>query len=362
VRQQGRLQVLVVDDSPLLARLLTAELNRHGGVHARVGSSGLPRLRDELVRYHPDVIVLDLALRACDTLDLLHKLRLYYPVPVIVSARNIGEDAVRAVQAVQLGALDVVRRPEVIREPELRALAQELVVKIRVAASAARPVPHFVGAAEPPISFEAAGINPDRHVIAVGASTGGTRALEVMLGRMPADTPPIVMVQHMPAGFTHSFAARLNSASAVHVSEAVDGERLDVGRAVLARGDTHLVVRRAGRQWCVRYTNQEPVNRHCPSVDVLFDSVAAKVGPSAIGVLLTGMGNDGAQGLLRVREAGGITIAQSKATCVVYGMPKVAVDLGAAMATAAPEDVPRLATRLLHKAAISSMASSNQPE
>jgi two-component system chemotaxis response regulator CheB len=179
-------------------------------------------------------------------------------------------------------------------------------------------------------------------VVAIGASTGGTEALAAVLARLPVDSPPVVIVQHMPAAFTGPFAARLDGLSAVRVTEAADGERLRAGCALLARGDTHLIVRRAGSGWVARYTHQEPVNRHCPSVDVLFDAVAAAAGVQAVGILLTGMGADGARGLLRLRQAGAVTIAQNENSCVVYGMPKQAVALGAAQYTAAPEEIPGL--------------------
>jgi len=168
-----------------------------------------------------------------------------------------------------------------------------------------------------------------------------------LLSRAPPDFPPTVIVQHIPAGFSHTFAARLSSRSCLSVGEAVDGERLSPGRAVVARGDTHVIVRPESAGWAVRYTDQRPMNRHCPSVDVLFDSVAAVARERAVGILLTGMGVDGAQGLLGIRQAGGITIAQDKESCVVFGMPKVAVDLGAATLTAAPEDMPAALLRAL---------------
>lgn len=204
-----------------------------------------------------------------------------------------------------------------------------------------------VVAAGPQGPFHAAKIAPRRHLIALGASTGGTEAIAAMLRRVPADFPPLVMVQHMPAGFTKAFAKRLNGLGAVRVSEAADGEVLEPGRAVIARGDTHLVVRAAGTAWVVRYTHQQPVNRHCPSVDVLFDSVARAAGDRAVGILLTGMGDDGARGLLRLRRVGAVTVVQSEASCVVYGMPKVALDLGAARNSAAPESIPGLVLRAL---------------
>ena len=343
----GPVRVLIVDDTPLFARLLAAELERCGGLHAHASGGDVAEVREQLIQYHPDVIVLDLALRKVNALDLLRKLRSHYPVPVIVTAGSGDENARRAIDATRRGALEAVPKPEHIRPTVLRSFALDLAGKIRMAACIARPVASPVATAATPTSFHAAGLVPGRYLVALGASTGGTKAIETLLRRAPADFPPVVIVQHMPAGFTRSFAARLNSLSPLAVSEAADGELLMPGRAVIARGDTQLIVRAGGPGWRAQYTNQAPVNRHCPSVDVLFNSVAAAAGPRAIGVLLTGMGEDGAHGLLNLRQAGALTIAQDRASCVVYGMPKVAVDLGAALFSAAPEDVPALTLRAL---------------
>jgi two-component system chemotaxis response regulator CheB len=349
MRPDGPIRVLIIDDSSVFARVLATELERRAGIHVWTVDGDQTRLRDHLVQHHPEVILLDLALRQSDPLRLLTRLRAYYPVPVIVSVPPGERNTARALQAIRRGALDVVRKPESSRPPVLQAYACDLARKISVAVSLARPVRPPLGPAGQPISFLAAGLDPAQYVVAVGASTGGTAAVETLLARAPADFPTVVIVQHMPVGFTRSFAARLNAASALSVGEAVDGELLHPGRAVVARGDTHLILRRAGAGWCVRYTDRELVNRHCPSVDVLFESLAAASGQHGVGVLLTGMGADGARGLLQIRQAGGTTIAQTKESCVVYGMPKVAVELGAAMFMAAPEDVPSLVLRALQK-------------
>lgn len=347
MRPDGPIRVLIIDEGPLWVRALAAALEREGDLHA-VGSDGsLKDLRQRLLQYHPEVIVLDLGLRRSNALQLQGQLAVHYPVPVIVVADTGVDGPVRAVEAIRRGALEAVRRPTDIRPAALRPFANDLAAKLRVAVSQARPAARPVAVQPTSSSFRAAGVNPGQYVVAVGASTGGTKALETLLNRVPGDFPPLVIVQHMPAGFTRSFAARLNADSAMSVAEARDGDALTVGRALIARGDTHLVVRAAGPRWCVRYTHQEPVNRHCPSVDVLFESAAAVVGPRAVGILLTGMGADGAAGLLKLRQAGALTIAQSKESCVVYGMPKVAVDLGAAMHSAAPEDIPALVCREL---------------
>ena len=383
MRPDGPIRVLLIDDAPLFARAVAAELERCGGLHALCAPGEMGLLRSRLLHYHPEVIVLDLGLCALSPLTLLRKLRTHYPVPVIVVARGTDEGAARAAAALQFGALEVVRRPDSLRASILGPFAADLAAQIRLAASFARPVPTVATAAAAPRSFRAAGLNPGQYLIAIGASTGGTKAVETLLRHMPDDGPPIVVVQHMPSGFTRSFALRLNEYTAVAVSEAEDGEVLQPGQAVVARGDTHLIVvahtsaslcvktgRRTHKQvcacharpsgcsaqkvpdtfvsgWSVHYTHQAPVNRHCPSADVLFESVAKVVGKWAVGVLLTGMGDDGARGLLALRRAGALTIAQNKESCVVYGMPKVAVDLGAAQFTAAPEEVASLTLQTL---------------
>ena len=341
------LRVLVIDDDPLFGRSLAAALSAFADVRGVACSGETAQVREQLLRHHPDVIVLDLGLRKTGALVMLRKLRLNYPVPVIVRAAPGAESTDRAAQAVVLGAVDVLRIGRDGRPAAVRAAAGQLAVRIRAVAAGVGPGARPAAGAGGAGSFRAQGVDPNRYVIAIGASTGGTEALATVLARLPADSPPVVIVQHMPAAFTGPFAARLDGLSAVRVSEAADGERLRAGCALLARGDTHLVVRRAGNGWVARYTHQEPVNRHCPSVDVLFDAVAAVAGAQAVGILLTGMGADGARGLLRLHQAGAVTIAQNESSCVVYGMPKQAVALGAAQYTAAPAEVPGLVLRAL---------------
>jgi two-component system, chemotaxis family, protein-glutamate methylesterase/glutaminase len=347
VRRDGPIRVLIVDDTAPFVRALASELDRWGDLHTFTSDGKPEHMRDQLMRYHPEFILLDLALRTQNAIELLGELHANYPVPVIVSARNDAAGATHAAAALHRGALEVVCRPSNIRTEVLQPYARDLARKIRAAVSLARPVPLPAGATGRPTSFGEAGVDPRRYLVALGASTGGTRAIEVLLGQVPADFPALVIVQHMPAGFTQSFAARLNSRSAMAVTEAVDGETLGPGRAVVARGDTHLVVRPAASGWRVQYTDQRPVNRHCPSVDVLFESVATIGRQRAVGLLLTGMGSDGARGLLQMRQAGALTIAQSAESCVVYGMPKVAIELGAAMYTTAPHEMPGLVLRSL---------------
>lgn len=343
------LTVLIIDESPVLPRVLATALTHRHGLHAVTCSGSLEDVRDHLMRYHPAVLVLDVDLRTAKALPLLAQLRTHYPVPIIVTIASADDHAPRALQALRAGALEIVQKPVDRHPATLQAYARDLAEKIRVAATQARPVRQVPpGRPNVGLGIEPA-VDPARWLVAIGASTGGTRALETVLTRVPSDFPPTVIVQHMPAGFTRSFAARLDSLSALSVAEAVDLEPLRPGRALIARGDTQLVVESRAAGWRVRYTDQQLVNRHCPSVDVLFDSVAAAAGPAAIGILMTGMGDDGARGLLRIRQAGGTTITQERRSCVVYGMPKVAVELGAAMFQATPEELPARVLRVLRE-------------
>lgn len=344
MKKDGPIRVLVIDDASVYARVLSGELEQQGGIHAIHVSSETHAVRDQLLQCHPELIVLDLGTRRTDALVLLRKLRENYPVPVIVCSTGAAESAARAVQASQMGALEIMRKPDSGRPTALQPFARELALKIRMAASMARPVPP-TPSAQRVTSFRGAGLVPSRYLIVAGASTGGTKALAVLLQHIPADFPPIVIVQHMPVGFTRSFAERLNSECAMSVGEAEDGELLRPGRAVIARGDTHLVVRGNAGGYRAQYTHQQLVNRHCPSVDVLFESAAKAGGHHSIGLLLTGMGSDGAEGLLKLRRAGALTITQDKTSSVVYGMPKVAVDLGASMHSAPPQEMPLTVVR-----------------
>jgi two-component system chemotaxis response regulator CheB len=230
----------------------------------------------------------------------------------------------------------------------LRPWAAELAARIRTAAHEAQPLPVTCPTARlRPPTFRATGLNPARFLVAIGASTGGPEAVQKLLTSTAADFPPVVIVQHMPAGFTRSFAERLNDSCPLRVTEAHDSDVLTPGRVVVARGDTHLIVRRAAKGWRAYYTRQQLVNGHCPSVNVLFESVAVAAGRQAVGILLTGMGADGAQGLLQLRQQGALTIAQDRDSSVVYGMPKVGVELGAALYSARPERIPALVQRAL---------------
>jgi len=266
-------------------------------------------------------------------------------MPVVMVSSLTENGCATTLRALELGAVDFVTKPKIDVARGTLDLADSIVEKVRAAARARirRPHPHSTPSVGK-VSVNAQGrasvgrmainahamLKTTQNVIAIGASTGGTEAIRDILVRLPPDAPPIVIVQHMPPGFTRAFAARLDSISALQVKEAEDGDRVFQGRVLIAPGDRHMVLARSGADYSVRVMLSERVNHHRPSVDVLFDSCARVGGANVVGVLLTGMGNDGANGLLRMRKAGAATIAQDEASCIVFGMPHEAIELGAA--------------------------------
>ncbi len=335
------IKVLIVDDSPTVRAVLSRALSNEPDISI-VGEAKDPfEARELIIEYRPDVIILDIEMPRMDGLTFLRKLQAHYPVPVIMCSGAASANSQAALKAIELGAIDFVAKPSTGGSRALRRLGEDLADKIRAAAIAMPvrpPVPLSTAIRRP--SFRSIGLHSGRYLVAIGASTGGTEAIKELLSNVPSDFPPVVIVQHMPAGFTKSFADRLNQFSAMTVTEPIDGDILEPGRAFVARGEVQMRVGRVGNRLRIVYGTDELVNRHCPSVDVLFDSVAEHVGSSAIGVVLTGMGADGAKGLLNMKERGAVTIAQNPDSCVVFGMPKVAADLGAVQHVVAPGDVP----------------------
>ncbi len=343
MRHIGPIKVLIVDDSPLVRSILSRELSSHEGISVIGGAKDPYEARELIIQFRPDVIVLDIEMPRMDGLTFLRKLRVHYPVPVIMCSGVAPASSRAALEAIESGAVDVVAKPTTGGRDAMRRLGEELADKIRAAAIAMSHRPAIpASASAKPSSFRKAGLDPSRYLIALGASTGGTEAIHKFLQHVPADFPPIAIVQHMPEGFTASFAGRLDQLSLPRVSEAADGDVLRPGQALLARGGIQMSVRLVAQTRRISLGTRELVNRHCPSVDVLFDSVASVVGRQAVGVLLTGMGADGARGLLKMRQAGALTFAQNRESCVVYGMPKEAVENGAAQATAPPQRIPQL--------------------
>lgn len=347
----GKIRVLVVDDSALMRQALTVLLQRDPQITV-VGSASDPFIaRDKIKTLQPDVLTLDVEMPRMDGLTFLEKLMRARPMPVVMVSSLTESGCETTLRALELGAVDFITKPKVDLREHLDELAREVSGKIRAAASArvTRREPRAVApAAMARTAVSPAMIKTTDRLIAVGASTGGTEALKDFLTAMPADAPGIVIVQHMPEKFTRSFAERCDQLCTIRVKEAEDGERVLVGHALIAPGNFHLGVRRNGAQYYVSVHSAPPVNRHRPSVDVLFDSVADSAGRNAIGVIMTGMGADGAKGLLRMRQAGARTIAQDESSCVVFGMPKEAIELGAAE-TVLP--LPRIAQTTLEMAA-----------
>lgn len=319
-----RIRVLIVDDSAVVRQMLTRELSRDTSIEV-VGAAPDPYIaRDMIVELRPDVLTLDVEMPRMDGITFLRKLMKHHPMPVIVVSTLTAHGTQTALEALSAGAVDVVGKPT--GKQQLAELGPILVDKIKIASTARvqdsgeareRPRPSAVGAA------------PDA-VFAIGASTGGVQALTEVLTRFNRDTPPTLIVQHMPARFTGPFAARLNTLCDMEVREAVDGDAAVAGTALIAPGGYHMVLRRDGGRYYVEVKDGPDVFHQKPSVEVLFNSVAKVAGASAVGAILTGMGADGAQGLLRMRQAGAKTIAQDEASCVVFGMPAEAIKCGAA--------------------------------
>jgi two-component system, chemotaxis family, protein-glutamate methylesterase/glutaminase len=324
------IQVLVVDDSAVVRQALSAIL-RGAGMHVETASDPI-LAQEKMRRARPDVIVLDIEMPRMDGLTFLRGLMREDPLPVVVCSGLAGPGTDCAIAALEEGAVEVVAKPRLGVKGFLEESARRMVQAVRAAAQARirPPVRPEAATATAPAPARAPLRQTTHKVIVVGASTGGTEAIRAFLAHMPPDAPGIAIVQHMPEVFTAQFARRLDGLCRIEVKEAEQDDRLAPGRALIAPGNRHLVVRRTGAVYCVDVEDGPPVSLHRPSVDVLFRSAARSAGANAVGVLLTGMGDDGADGLLALREAGGHTIAQDEATCVVFGMPREAIARGAA--------------------------------
>jgi len=336
-------KVLIIDDSAVVRQVLSAELSKAEGIEV-VGTAVDPYVaRDKIVALKPDVVTLDLEMPRMDGLTFLRKLMRYYPLPVIVVSSLTPAGSEAALDALRLGAVEVVAKPG--SAYSVKEVSKQLVQMIRAAARArvvARPDTETSQPAVPSAVPSDSGtrMQTTHKILAIGASTGGTRAIEDILVRLPADTPGTIIVQHMPEHFTSSFAQRLDQLCAMEIREAGLNEQIVPGVALIAPGNRHMIVRRSGAKYFAMTKDGPPVHHQRPSVDVLFHSVARQVGPNALGVILTGMGADGAEGLLAMRQAGARTVAQDEASCVVFGMPKSAIDLGAAEQVLPLEDMP----------------------
>ncbi|WP_374319587.1 chemotaxis response regulator protein-glutamate methylesterase [Aquabacterium sp.] len=337
----AKTRVVVVDDSALVRSLLTEIINRQPDMEC-VGAASDPYVAREMIRnLNPDVITLDVEMPRMDGIDFLSKLMRLRPMPVVMVSTLTERGADVTLKALELGAIDFVAKPKIGVADGLRQLQDDITDKIRIAskarisrhlnpppaaASAGSPAP---AAAAPRTTLSSIGRLSTEKIIFIGASTGGTEATKEVLMTLPADCPAVVITQHMPPGFTRNYANRLNGLCKISVKEASDGERILPGHAYIAPGGLHLSVERSGANYIARVQDGDPVNRHKPSVEVLFKSAARVVGPNALGIMLTGMGADGAKAMREMRDAGAYCVAQDEATCVVFGMPREAINAGA---------------------------------
>ncbi|PLZ00737.1 chemotaxis response regulator protein-glutamate methylesterase [Burkholderia sp. WAC0059] len=330
-----KIKVLCVDDSALIRSLMTEIINGQPDM-AVVATAPDPLVARELIKQHnPDVLTLDVEMPRMDGLDFLEKLMRLRPMPVVMVSSLTERGSEITLRALELGAVDFVTKPRVGIRDGMLEYAEKLADKVR---TAARARVRQASAHPPAVRAPAAGASPlfnnplvsTEKLLIVGASTGGTEAIREVLVPLPPDAPAVLIAQHMPPGFTKSFAQRLDGLCRISVKEAEHGERVLPGHAYIAPGHAHLLLARSGANYVAHLSEEPPVNRHRPSVDVLFRSAAQHAGKNAIGVILTGMGRDGAAGLLDMRQAGAYTLAQDEASCIVFGMPREAIALGAA--------------------------------
>jgi len=330
------IKVLVIDDSAMIRKVFTQELSKDPEIEV-VGTAPDPIIgRDKIVELRPDVITLDIEMPRMDGLTFLGKLMKHYPIPVVVVSSLAQKGGDVAIKAMELGAVEVLAKPGTAYS--VGDMAEQLISKVKAAAKVKVFKPLEFKSVQSnnshnrvaPLKSSAIDVATTNKIIAIGASTGGTEAIKTVLSKLPRNTPPIVIVQHMPQHFTKSFADRLNQICEIEVKEAVDGEYLSIGKALIAPGNKHMEIRRSGVNYYVVLLDGPMMFHQRPAVEILFNSVAKYAGKNAIGAILTGMGKDGAQGLLNMLHAGASTIAQDAATSTVFGMPKEAIDLGAA--------------------------------
>lgn len=342
-----KIKVLVVDDSAVVRKVFREGLSREKDIEV-VGTAPDPYVaRDKIVKLKPHVVTLDIEMPRMDGITFLRKLMRYYPLPVIIVSSLTPKGSKLAMDALSLGALEVISKPS--SAYSVGEMSIQLIDKIRAVAHA-RLKPREEREAQKNAqvieAYQALSETTNK-VIAIGASTGGTEALKVVLTAMPPNAPGILAVQHMPANFTTSFAQRLNELSAMTVREAKDGDSLMNGIALIAPGNYHMLLKRSGARYYVQIKNGPLVHHQRPAVDVLFHSVASYAGSNAIGVLLTGMGSDGAIGLLKMRKAGARTVVQDEKSCIVFGMPKEAIKLGAAEKVVSLENIARTTINMI---------------
>ena len=350
----GPIKVLIVDDSAVVRQALVEILGRDREIRV-IGHAMDPIFAmDKMAKEWPDVILLDVEMPRMDGITFLKKIMAEHPTPVIICSSLTQKGAETTMQALSAGAFTIFTKPSLGVKDYLSDASADLVSAVRAAAGARMSKLPRLSAERTPAKlsadavlapgFEAMAATTDIFT-AIGTSTGGTQALEYVLSQLPRTCPGIVVVQHMPEKFTAAFSERLNQICEIEVKEAKTGDRVLPGRALIAPGGRHLVVKRSGAQYLAEVVSAPPVNRHCPSVDVLFRSVAKYAGRNARGVIMTGMGDDGARGLLEMKLAGAATLAQDEESCVVFGMPKEAIKLGAADRVVSLRQIPELISR-----------------
>jgi two-component system chemotaxis response regulator CheB len=339
-----KVKVLVVDDSFLFREAVARGISKDKGIEV-VGTASNPfEARDLIIDLEPDVLTLDIEMPRMNGIEFLKKLMPQYPMPVVV----VSALSNNVFEALDAGAVDFVTKPNSGTINGLDGFINELIIKIKIASVAK------VNQNKNEYRHNQLNVNTKMNVndtiIAIGASTGGTEAIFDIISAFSREMPGIVIVQHMPPVFTKMYAQRLNASCRMEVKEAEHGDEIIPGRVLIAPGDKHLKVNKKGNSYIVEYFNGDKVNGHKPSVDVLFNSVAEKAGSSAIGVILTGMGYDGAKGLLNMKQKGAITIGQDEKSCVVYGMPKVAYDIGAVLKQVSLNYIPQIIYSIINKA------------
>lgn len=329
----AKIKVVVVDDSALIRSILKEIINQQKDMEV-VGAAPDPLVAREMIRnLNPDIITLDVEMPKMDGLDFLERLMRLRPMPVLMISTLTEQGSEVTLRALELGAVDFISKPKIGIQEGMKQYADEIASKIRIAAKAQvkglRPSAKtdVDQAGDVPAPIRNKTISTEK-ILVFGASTGGTEALKEVLIHMPPDCPGIVIAQHMPEGFTKSFAARLDTLCKIKVKEAEHGDRILPGHAYLAPGHSHLLVGRSGANYVCELSQSDPVNRHRPSVDVLYRSAAQQAGKNAIGLILTGMGKDGALGMKEMHDAGAYNFAQDEASCVVFGMPKEAIAQG----------------------------------
>lgn len=333
---QKKIKVLVIDDSKVFREMIANSISNDAGIEV-VGTASDPfNASEKIIDLEPDVLTLDVEMPKMNGIDFLKKLMPQYPLPTVVvssTARNV-------LDALNAGAVDFVEKPVAGNPNSMKMFINELIIKIKIASVA--KVGHFKKDAKPSVSKVKNGSGKccDDIIVAIGASTGGTEALYNVIKALPVEMPGIVVVQHMPPVFTRMYAERLNNSCRLHVKEAQNGDTITSGKVLVAPGDFQMKIGRDNDKFYVRCLKEEKVNGHCPSVDVLFDSVAKFAEKKAVGVILTGMGGDGAKGLLNMRKSGAYTIGQDEKSSVVYGMPMVAYNIGAVQKQVPLDKIP----------------------